>query len=44
MECQIHRADDIAELVLVGSLDSTWASYLTDQVDEVVARLAPDPV
>ena len=36
MDCQIRRADDVAELVLIGSLDSTWASYLTDQVDEVV--------
>ena len=36
MDCQIHRADAIAELVLVGSLDSSWSSYLSDRIDEVV--------
>jgi anti-anti-sigma factor len=36
MDCQIRRADDIAELVLVGSLDSSWSSYLSDRIDEVV--------
>lgn len=36
MDCQIRRADDIAEVVLVGSLDSSWSSYLSDRLDEVV--------
>jgi anti-anti-sigma factor len=36
MDCQIRRADDVAELVLVGSLDSSWTPYLADQIDEVV--------
>src|SRR5260370_29480920 len=36
MDCQIHRADDFALLVLVGSLDSSWATYLSDRIDEVV--------
>ena len=36
MDCQIRRADDVAELVLVGSLDSSWSSYLSDRIDEVV--------
>jgi anti-anti-sigma factor len=36
MDCQIRRADDFAELVLVGSLDSSWSSYLSDRIDEVI--------
>ena len=36
MDCRIRRADQIAELVLVGSLDSTWSAYLSDQIDEVI--------
>ena len=36
MDCQIRRADGVAELVLVGSLDSSWSSYLSDRIDEVV--------
>ena len=36
MDCQIRRVDDFAELVLVGSLDSSWSSYLSDRIDEVV--------
>ena len=36
MDCQIRRADDVAELVLVGSLDSSWSSYFSDRIDEVV--------
>jgi anti-anti-sigma factor len=36
MDCQIRRADHIAELVLVGSLDSSWSTYLSDRIDEVV--------
>ena len=36
MDCQIRRADHIAELVLVGSLDSSWSSYFSDRIDEVI--------
>jgi anti-anti-sigma factor len=36
MDCQIRHADGFAELVLVGSLDSSWSSYLSDRIDEVV--------
>jgi anti-anti-sigma factor len=36
MDCQIHRALDVAELVLIGSLDSSWSSYLSDRIDEVI--------
>jgi anti-anti-sigma factor len=36
MDCQIHLSDTIAELALVGSLDSSWSSYLSDRIDEVV--------
>ena len=27
---------DVAELVLIGSLDSSWSSYLSDRIDEVI--------
>src|SRR5262249_30230386 len=36
MDCQIRQTDSIAEVVLVGSLDSSWSSYLSDRLDEVV--------
>jgi anti-anti-sigma factor len=36
MECQIRRADHVAELVLIGSLDSSWSSYFSDRIDEVI--------
>jgi anti-anti-sigma factor len=36
MDCHIRRADAVAELSLVGSLDSSWSSYLSDRLDEVV--------
>ena len=36
MDCQIRRAELVAELVLVGSLDSSWTPYLADQIDELV--------
>jgi anti-sigma B factor antagonist len=36
MDCQIRRVDGIAEMVLIGSLDSSWSSYLADRIDEVV--------
>src|SRR5262245_35734982 len=36
MDCQIRREDVVAELILVGSLDSSWSSYLSDRIDEVV--------
>jgi anti-anti-sigma factor len=42
MDCQICRADDVVELVLVGSLDSSWSSYLSDRIDEVVRGGALD--
>jgi anti-anti-sigma factor len=36
MDCQISRTDDVALVVIVGSLDSSWSSYLAEQFDEVV--------
>jgi anti-anti-sigma factor len=42
MDCRIRRADDFAEMVLVGSLDSSWSSYLSDRIDEVVRSGALD--
>jgi anti-sigma B factor antagonist len=36
MDCLIRRLDGIAEVILVGSLDSSWSSYLSDRIDEVV--------
>src|SRR5215469_11715261 len=42
MDCQIRRADGVAELVLIGSLDSSWTSYLSDRIDEVVRAGALD--
>jgi anti-anti-sigma factor len=36
MECQISSADDIAEVVLIGSLDSSWSPYLAERLDEVI--------
>ncbi|MDR3634060.1 MAG: STAS domain-containing protein [Isosphaeraceae bacterium] len=36
MDCQISRAEDVAQVVLIGSLDSSWAPYLSDRLDEVV--------
>ena len=36
MDCQIRRAAHVAELVLVGSLDSSWSSYFSDRIDEVL--------
>src|ERR1700693_4531144 len=36
MDCQIPRAEHVAEVVLVGSLDSSWSSYFSDRIDEVV--------
>src|SRR5215831_3918710 len=42
MDCQIRRADDIAEVILVGSLDSAWSAYLSDRIDEVVRGGALD--
>ena len=36
MDCRIHRADQVAELILAGSLDSSWSTYLSDRIDEVV--------
>ena len=42
MDCQIRRADAVADLILVGSLDSSWTSYLSDRIDEVVRAGALD--
>jgi anti-anti-sigma factor len=42
MDCQIRRVADVAELLLVGSLDSSWSSYLSDRIDEVVRSGALD--
>ena len=42
MDCQIRRFADIAEMVLVGSLDSSWSSYLSDRFDQVVRSGALD--
>jgi anti-anti-sigma factor len=42
MDCQIRCANDVAEVVLVGSLDSSWSSYLSDRIDEVVRSGALD--
>jgi anti-anti-sigma factor len=36
MDCQISRSDDVAHVVIVGSLDSSWSSYLAERFDEVV--------
>ncbi len=36
MDCQIRRTAEFTEMVLVGSLDSGWSSYLSDRFDEVV--------
>ena len=36
MDCQISSADDVAEVVLIGSLDSSWSQYLSDRLDEVI--------
>jgi anti-sigma B factor antagonist len=36
MDCQINCADDIAEAVLIGRLDSSWTDYLSDRLDEVI--------
>ena len=36
MECRISSAPDIAEVFLIGSLDSSWSSYLADRLDEVI--------
>lgn len=36
MDCRITRTNDVALVVLVGSLDSSWSSYLSEQFDEVV--------
>jgi anti-anti-sigma factor len=36
MDCQISSADDIADVVLIGRLDSSWTQYLSDRLDEVI--------
>src|SRR5262245_16035289 len=42
MDCQIRRDADFTEIILVGSLDSSWSSYLSDRFDEVVRGGALD--
>jgi anti-anti-sigma factor len=42
MDCQIQLVDHIAEVILIGSLDSAWSSYLSDRLDEVVRSGALD--
>jgi anti-anti-sigma factor len=42
MDCQIRCAGEVAELVLIGSLDSSWSAYLSDRIDEVVRGGALD--
>src|SRR5262245_63143627 len=42
MDCQIRRDADFTEMILVGSLDSSWSSYLSDRLDEVVRGGALD--
>jgi anti-anti-sigma factor len=36
MDCQISHSGGVAEVVLVGSLDSSWVHYLSDRIDEVI--------
>jgi anti-anti-sigma factor len=36
MDCQIHQTGSVAEVVVIGSLDSSWAPYLADRLDEVI--------
>src|SRR3954452_8098704 len=36
MDCQISSTDDVAEVALIGKLDSSWSLYLSDRLDEVV--------
>ena len=42
MDCQIRRAGGVAEIVLVGSLDSSWSPYLSERIDEVIRTGALD--
>jgi anti-anti-sigma factor len=42
MDCQVSRSEDVALVVIVGSLDSSWATYLTERFDEVVRSGAHD--
>jgi anti-anti-sigma factor len=36
MDCQISRSDDVALVVVIGSLDSSWSNYFSERLDEVV--------
>jgi anti-sigma B factor antagonist len=36
MDCHISSANEIAEVVLIGRLDSSWSQYLSDRLDEVI--------
>jgi anti-anti-sigma factor len=42
MDCQISRSDDVALVVIVGSLDSSWTHYIVERFDEVVRSGARD--
>jgi anti-anti-sigma factor len=42
MDCQISRTDDVALVVLIGSLDSSWSNYFSERLDEVVRSGAHD--
>ena len=42
MDCQISRSDDVALVVIIGSLDSSWSNYLSERFDEVVRSGAHD--
>ena len=42
MDCQISRSDDVALVVLIGSLDSSWSNYFSERLDEVVRSGAHD--
>jgi anti-sigma B factor antagonist len=36
MDCQISCSGDIAEVIIIGRLDSSWTEYLSDRLDEVI--------
>src|SRR5262249_22760253 len=36
MDCKICRSGDIADVLLIGSLDSSWSPYLSDRLDETI--------
>ena len=42
MDCEISHSDDVAFVVIIGSLDSSWSTYLAERFDEVVRSGAHD--